>query len=193
MSDFMPVPLKEDPPPSHAVDCRRCELANQRQRVIWGEGTPGAPIFILLDNPGMREDAEGNPFVCGTREALQQGMYEAGLAPEKVYVSFLLKCRPRRAYNKPLARETCFPYFQYQLSVSKASLLLGLGNTVVQTLFPHDESDVKSLRGRWHDFQGIPIAFSYHPLAVRRRPALQKYLAEDLRFVVRKAKEMSLI
>jgi DNA polymerase len=47
--------------------------------VIWGEGNPNAPIFIILDNPGAREDREGTPFVCGTRETLQYGMMEAGL------------------------------------------------------------------------------------------------------------------
>jgi uracil-DNA glycosylase len=183
MPDFKPLILKEEPAPSYASACERCELSKQRQRVIWGEGNPNAPVFILLDNPGSREDREGREFVCGTREALQLGMKEAGLNVEQVYVSFLLKCRPIRAYDKPLAREACSPFLQSQLEGKKPKVLIGLGNIVVQSLFPDAEADVKHYRGRWHTYQGIPTVCSYHPLAVRRRPVLMKYLVEDLKLV----------
>jgi uracil-DNA glycosylase family 4 len=189
MKEFQPVTLPEESPPPHAVQCDRCELSKQRQRVIWGEGNPDAPILILLDNPGAREDREGNPFVCGTRDTLQYGMREAGLPADSVYVTYLLKCRPIRAYDKPLARESCFPHLQQQLNEKRPDFLIGLGNTVAQSLFSSDKAEVKSLRGKWHSFQGIPAVFSYHPLAVRRRPVLMKYFIEDLKLVSVKIRE----
>lgn len=188
MTVFKPSILPEEAPPPDAVHCQKCELSRYRQRVIWGEGNPGAPIFIILDNPGAREDREGRPFVCGTRETLQYGLKEAGLDPSLVYVSYLLKCRPVRAYNKPLARETCFSFLQDQLHQGTPELLLGLGNTVAQTLFASDEAEVKGLRKQWHLIQAIPTAFSYHPLAVRRRPVLMKHFIEDLTFVADRLK-----
>ncbi|MFD0713210.1 uracil-DNA glycosylase [Paenibacillus sp. GCM10027626] len=193
MEGFNPRLLKEEPPPPFAVQCQKCELSNHRERVIWGEGNPSAKIFILLDNPGMREDAEGNPFVCGTRETLQRGILDAGMELDNVYISYLLKCRPKRAYNKPLARDACFSHFQHQLAEKNPRLLLGLGNTVVETLFPHSDADVKSLRGRWHIFEDIPVAFSYHPLAIRRRPVLHKYFIEDLKLLAQEALKYGLI
>lgn len=188
MSDFKPEILPEEAPPSYAMQCKKCELSAQRKRVIWGEGNPEAPIFILLDNPGAREDKEGHAFVCGTRETLQYGLREAGLDTNSVYVTYLLKCRPIRAYNKPFAREACSPHLQFQLGMKKPLLLLGLGNTVAQFFFP--DADVKSLRGTWHSVQGIPAAFSYHPLAVRRRPVLMKYFIEDVKLVAGAAGKM---
>ncbi|TDF98716.1 uracil-DNA glycosylase [Paenibacillus piri] len=186
MADFKAEILQEEASPPHAAQCQRCELSKQRQRVIWGEGNPHAPVFILLDNPGLREDKEGNAFVCGTRETLQYGMREAGFDVNLVYVSYLLKCRPIRAYNKPLAREACFSHLQLQLEEKKPLLLFGLGNAVVQSLFPDQDADVKSFRGTWHTVQGISAAFSYHPLAVRRRPVLMKYFVADLKLVAGK-------
>jgi DNA polymerase len=47
--------------------------------MVWGEGNPEAPIIVLLDNPGSRENRENKPFVCGTRQTLQQAAYQAGL------------------------------------------------------------------------------------------------------------------
>lgn len=188
MTVFKPFYLAEESPPLHAKQCQRCELSQHRSRVIWGEGNPNAPIFIILDNPGAREDREGNPFVCGTRETLQYGMMEAGLDIDLVYISYLLKCRPVRAYNKPIARETCFSHLESQLNMKIPELLLGLGNTVAQSLFSNNDENVKNLRKKWHSIQGIPAAFSYHPLAVRRKPVLMKYFVEDLRFISEKIK-----
>lgn len=184
--DCKQKPLAEEAAPVHAVDCQLCELSGHRRRVVWGEGNPNGSLFVLLDNPGLREDAEGNPFVCGTRDTLQSGLEEAGIDLGEVYVTYLLKCRPVRAYNKPLAREACSAHLQLQLKEKRPRLMLGLGNTVVQTLFPDGEADVKTFRGRWHSFQGIPILFSYHPLAVRRRPTLQAAFLHDLKMVANK-------
>ncbi|KRF10716.1 uracil-DNA glycosylase [Paenibacillus sp. Soil787] len=191
MSDFKAVILEEEIAPSHAIACQQCELSKQRQRVIWGEGNPEAPIFIIMDNPGAREDKEGQAFVCGTRETLQMGMREAGLDLGLVYVSYLLKCRPIRAYNKPAAREACSSHLELQLKEKKPRLLFGLGNVVVESMFPDVGADVKSYRGSWHTFQGLPAAFSYHPLAVRRRPVLMKYFVQDLQLVAQRIKEMT--
>ncbi|OXM82935.1 uracil-DNA glycosylase [Paenibacillus rigui] len=188
MTAFKPEILREEAPPAFAAQCQGCELARQRHRVVWGEGNQQAPIFILMDNPGAREDKEGHPFVCGTRETLQLGMKEAGLELSQVYVSYLLKCRPVRAYDKPLAREACFSHLRFQLEEKKPCILLGLGNIVVQTLYPEQEADVKGYRGRWHAYEGIPSVFSYHPLAVRRRPVLMKYFVQDLKLVAERNK-----
>lgn len=182
-SDFVPKLLTEDPPPEFAANCHQCELSGQRQRVVWGEGNPQAPIFMILDNPGLREDKEGTPFVCGTREALQYGIREVGIDLDLVYVTYLLKCRPIRAYDKPTARAACSSHLQFQLDEYRPRILFGMGNVVVQTLMANEDVDVKSLRGQRHFVRGLPAIFSYHPLAVRRRPVLMKYFVEDLQLL----------
>lgn len=175
------IVFPEEAVPHGLQHCERCELAKQRTRVIWGEGNPGARLVMILDNPGAREDRQGNSFLCGTRETLQRGMKEAGLDTDSVYVTYLLKCRPIRAYNKPAAREACLSHLQMQLLEKQPLVLFGFGNVMAETLFPWKENaSVKELRGSWHDFQGIPIGFTYHPLAVRRRPNLMKLFVDDL-------------
>lgn len=175
------VMLPEEESPACARHCERCELSGQRRRVVWGEGNPDAPIVMILDNPGAREDREGRPFLCGTRETLQRGMREAGISTDSVYVTYLLKCRPVRAYDKPKAREACLPHLQLQLREKRPQALFGFGNVVAEALLPWKEDpSVKALRGSWHDYEGFPIGFTYHPLAVRRRPNLLKFFVEDL-------------
>ncbi|MFD1953199.1 uracil-DNA glycosylase [Paenibacillus thailandensis] len=185
------VILPEEAAPLHLRHCDRCELCGHRARVIWGEGNPSAPLFFILDNPGAREDREGNPFLCGTRETLRLGMREAGIGTASVYVTYLLKCRPIRAYDKPAAREACMPHLQLQLREKKPLVLFGFGNVVAEALFPWKENAaVKELRGRWHELEGIPVGFTYHPLAVRRRPNLLKFFVEDLTALKEKWEEV---
>ncbi|HEX2946282.1 MAG TPA: uracil-DNA glycosylase [Clostridia bacterium] len=178
-SDFTPALWPEDTAPEEAINCRKCELCRQRSRVIWGEGNPSAPIAVILDNPGAREDKEGNPFVCGARLKLQEAAHEAGLGAEDLYVTYILKCRPARRYDKGNARGTCMGYLAQQLERQKPKLVFCMGNTAVQWYFGDMEAEVKNLRGAWHDIKGSPTAVTYHPLAVRRRPNLMPQYLKD--------------
>ena len=65
MSDYRPHLWPEEPTPEGVENCRECGLYTHGTRMVWGEGNPNAPIMIILDNPGAREDREGNPTICG--------------------------------------------------------------------------------------------------------------------------------
>lgn len=121
------VILPEEQAPEDMQHCERCELCKQRNRVIWGEGNSQGSLMMILDNPGAREDREGNPFLCGTRETLELGMREAGIDIHSVYVTYLLKRRPTRAYDKLATRAACLPHLQSQLLQKQPLVLLALG------------------------------------------------------------------
>lgn len=179
MGKSTPAILPEEKVPEGEPPCQRCELSGHGSRFIWGEGNPAAPLFVVLDNPGAREDKAGAPFLCGTRETMQEAAYEVGFGPDSLYVSYLLKCRPRRAYDKEKARATCIPFLWGQLEAVGPDLVMGLGNVVCRSLFGDDEAAVKELRGRVHRVGDYRVITSYHPLAVRRRPVLYKYFLQD--------------
>jgi uracil-DNA glycosylase len=183
MSAFYPALWPEEPTPDNLLDCCECGLYKHGSRMVWGEGNPEAPIMVILDNPGAREDREGNPMVCGTRQTLQQAASEVGLKTDDLYVTFILKRRPVRAYDKDQVRQTCMLHLEQQLQQKKPELILCLGNVAVQSFFQNSEADVKTLRGNWHNVQGYQTAVAYHPLAVRRRPNLWSLFLSDWGFV----------
>lgn len=183
MSDFCPRMLIEEPTPPHLKDCRDCGLYQQGSRMIWGEGNPNAPIMIILDNPGAREDNKGESFVCGKRETLQDVANEAGLKIDDLYVTFILKRKPVRAYDKELVRSICLQHLKQQLKEKKPALILCLGNVAVQSFFQNPNAEVKSMRGSWYDVRGFKTTVAYHPLAIRRRPNLRPLFLEDLTLV----------
>jgi DNA polymerase len=146
--------------------------------MVWGEGNPKAPIMILLDNPGAREDRDGKPFVCGTRHALQQATNQVGLTVDDLYVTYILKRKPTRAYDKEKTRYICMNHLKHQLQVTQPKIIVCLGNIAVQSFFQNQEADVKSLRGKIHDVHGYQTTVAYHPLAIRRRPNLWPLLVD---------------
>lgn len=101
------VILPEEQAPEGAEHCELCELAKQRTRVIWGEGNPRASLMMMLDNPGAREDREGNSFVCGTRETLQLGLREAGIAVDDVYAGRYARTISRRLERRVFLIYSC--------------------------------------------------------------------------------------
>ncbi|WP_085993846.1 uracil-DNA glycosylase [Oceanobacillus senegalensis] len=190
MNSFCPEAWPEDMTPEAQKDCKKCGLYQQGSRMIWGEGNPKAPIMLILDNPGAREDREGNPMVCGTRQTLQKATLEAGLDKDQIYVTYILKRRPVRAYDKEKTRNICIQHLQEQLEHQKPDIIVCLGNVAVQSFFQDLEVDVKGLRGSWHQINGYQTTVAYHPLAARRRPNLYPLLLEDMQLVAERMEKM---
>ena len=191
MSDFCPEIWPEEPAPDNLKDCCECGLYKHGTRMVWGEGNPHAKIMIILDNPGAREDREGNPYVCGTRQTLQETVNEVGLKTDDLYTTFILKRRPTRAYEKEEVRKICMMHLERQIEEKKPQLIICLGNVAVQSFFQNTEADVKSLRGEWHNVRGFETTVAYHPLAIRRRPNLKKLFTEDWKFVAKHYQELN--
>ncbi|WP_088105987.1 uracil-DNA glycosylase [Halalkalibacter urbisdiaboli] len=183
MTDFCPVIWPEEPTPDNLITCSECGLDQHGTRMVWGEGNPEAPIMVILDNPGAREDREDQPFVCGTRQTLQEAAHAVGLSNNDLYITSILKRKPVRTYDKEHARQACMEHLYDQLEKKQPFLILCLGNVAVQSFFRNPDEDVKSLRGRIHNVQGFQTAVAYHPLAVRRRPNLRSLFFEDWKLV----------
>ncbi|MBS4197812.1 uracil-DNA glycosylase [Lederbergia citri] len=179
MADFCSTVWPEIPTPNNYLNCKECGLYKQGTRMVWGEGNPEAPIMVILDNPGAREDKEGNPTVCGTRQTLQKAAFEVGLKMSDLYITYILKRRPVRKYDKEFTRNICMQHLEQQLISIKPSLIFCLGNVAVQSFFRNQNAEVKSFRGKWHNVQGYLTMVAYHPLAVRRRPNLWPYFLDD--------------
>ncbi len=179
-SYFKPALWPEDKFSEEAEIYRECEICTQKSRIIWGEGNPKAPIIVILDNPGARENKDGNEYVCPTRQTLQTALHRVNLTADDIYLTYLLKCRPLRRYDKERVRNFSKPFLFRQIERLQPKFIMCLGDVVVQTMFNNKDACVKNLRGMWHAaVLGYPCMVSYHPLAVRRRPNLMGLFMED--------------
>lgn len=185
-NNFTPIIWQEDiPSASDAENYKECEVCTAKSRVIWGEGNPAAPVFIILDNPGERENKDGHEYLCGTRETLQMGLHKTDIPLDEVYLTYILKCRPHRTYDKVSARTFSIPFIIRQIERAKPKFLVCLGDVVVQCMFDDKDVNVKGIRGDWQRLMGYPTIISYHPLAVRRRPNLLNYFLKDFQLLAK--------
>jgi DNA polymerase len=150
--------------------------------------------MFVGEAPGEDEDRKGEPFVGRAGELLTKIIVAMGFAREDVYIANVLKCRPNMPPGesgnrkpKPEEMKTCLPYLQKQIEIIRPKAIVALGSTAVEGLIG-DTSPMGKLRGRWHEFDGIPLMVTYHPAYLLRNQALteKRKVWEDMLLVLEK-------
>ena len=173
--------------------CMKCaHLAKSRTQVVCGVGTPDAQVLFVGEAPGEDEDLQGEPFVGKAGQLLTKIIVAMGFSREDVYIANVLKCRPDvpagttgNRKPKPEEMQTCLPYLRQQIDIIQPRALVALGATAMEGLLGAKEP-MASLRGRWHDFHGIPLMATYHPAYLLRNQSLteKRKVWEDMLLVL---------
>ncbi|HEX6042739.1 uracil-DNA glycosylase [Longimicrobium sp.] len=163
-----------------ALGCPRCGLARTRTHVVFGEGRENADVMVVGEAPGQDEDRSGRPFVGRAGRLLDLVLMSAGFPREDVYICNVLKCRPPQNRNpQPDEVSACSPYLLKQIELVQPRVILAFGTFAAQTLLGTDVS-IGKLRGRTHQYQGVPLVPTYHPAACLRHPAWVRSVWEDV-------------
>jgi uracil-DNA glycosylase len=176
-----------------AIACRKCpHLVAFRHQVVFGVGNPDADLMFVGEAPGADEDLRGEPFVGRAGELLTRIIQTMGFSREEVYIANVLKCRPDipsgKSGNRPPTIEemaTCLPYLREQIALIQPKLMVALGGVAMRGLLGQDQP-MKSLRGRWHQFAGIPVMPTFHPSYLLRNQSLteKRKVWEDMLLVL---------
>lgn len=76
--------------------CHACRLSAGRHQAVPGEGAAPAPLLVVGEGPGAREDELGRPFVGRSGQLLDALLAdETGLDRSGLYIANTVKCRPR--------------------------------------------------------------------------------------------------
>ena len=153
-----------------ASSCRLCGLADTRKSVVFGVGDPHADLVFIGEAPGRDEDIQGEPFVGRAGQLLDRMLQAIELQRQQVYIMNTIKCRPPNNRDpKSDEVQSCNLWFDQQLSLLQPKILCLLGRVAAQTVLETD-APLGSLRGRWHDYNGIPVWVTYHPAYLLRSP-----------------------
>jgi DNA polymerase len=77
--------------------------------------------------------------------------------------------------------QCCEPYLARQIELIKPKLIIALGKVAAQNLLGTDAS-LGGLRGRLHQYSGIPVIVTYHPAYLLRTLPAKAKAWEDLCF-----------
>ncbi len=161
--------------------CILCPLGDARTNLVFGVGNPKSRLVFVGEAPGRDEDLQGIPFVGKAGELLTNMIQRMGLTREDVYICNVLKCRPPGNRNPlPSEIETCQPFLLRQLRVIGPDVIVALGTFAAQTLLETKEP-ISKLRGRFHDYHGIPLMPTFHPsFLLRNGPEMRWIVWEDM-------------
>ena len=164
-------------------ECRGCPLHKQRQRIVFGQGNPAARLLIVGPAPGPAEEAAGLPFQGEGGALLDRMLAAIKLNREMVYLTGLIKC-PSSGSLPPTPDEVreCLPHLLSQIAAIKPRLICTMDTLSAQVLL-HSRKNLFQLRGRFHDYQGIPLMPTLPPELLLRNPELKKTAWEDLQLI----------
>ena len=168
------------------AQCVACPLHAKRRKTVFGVGDESADWMFVGEGPGADEDAQGEPFVGQAGKLLDSMLAAIKLKRgENVFIANVVKCRPPGNRNpEPEEALKCEPFLHRQIELIKPRLIIGLGRVAANNLLARDAS-IASLRGRVHEYEGIPLIITYHPAYLLRSLTDKSKAWEDLCFAVR--------
>ena len=155
--------------------CEACGLCKSRKNTVFGVGDEQADWMIVGEAPGENEDLRGEPFVGAAGQLLDNmlravGRSRTGQGAQGAFIANVLKCRPPANRNpQPDEVAQCEPYLARQVALVQPLVIVAMGRFAVQALLKSSEP-IGRLRGRVHQYEGVPVIVSYHPAYLLRTP-----------------------
>jgi DNA polymerase len=180
-------------------ECRGCELYRDATQGVMGEGSTGARLMLLGEQPGDREDREGEPFVGPAGGVLHRALADAGIAEDDVYTTnvvkhFRFKTVGKRRIHEPPGRQhvaACAPWLRAEMRMVRPAGVVLLGATAGKALYG-PSFRVGEERGRFREWPAAVgtgdvapwVVATTHPSAILRagegRDAAYRALVADL-------------
>jgi uracil-DNA glycosylase family 4 len=168
-----------------ANNCQKCQLAYDRNNVVFGKGNEKADIFIIGEAPGKEEDLTGEPFIGRAGKLLTEILFSMNLSRDDVYITNTVKCRPPENRN-PNSEEisSCSNFLDKQISLISPKVIILLGKIAAERILNTSEP-MSFLRTKIHYYKdtAIPTLVFYHPAYLLRSPGEKKKVWEDILFM----------
>jgi len=156
--------------------CTRCPLYRNATQVVPGEGPARAPLMMVGEQPGDKEDRAGKPFVGPAGRVLDEAIAEAGIDRKQVFVTNAVKhfkFEPRgkrRLHKKPSAHEIerCRWWLDLERALVKPKVTVALGATAVRSLLGKPMT-IGKIRGQVLEMpDGKAMVATIHPSYILR-------------------------
>ena len=158
--------------------CTACELYKDTTQAVFGEGSNAADVLFIGEQPGDQEDRQGRPFVGPAGKLLDQGLEEAGIDRDRVYITNVVKhfnFEPRgkrRIHKKPNAEHiaACRPWLEAELQQVQPQVIVCLGATAAQAIMGRTFR-LTQHRGEFFESPLAPrVTATVHPSSILRAP-----------------------
>ncbi|MGE1061486.1 uracil-DNA glycosylase [Megasphaera paucivorans] len=153
------------------MTCEACHLRHEGNRgPTRYSGDPASPLMFVGEGPGGVEDEFGVPLVGPSGKLLDKALWSVGLTRDHVYVTNIVKCRPK-GNRTPTLEEGKFCaniHLAKEIKLIQPKVIVCLGKVAFQYFYGHTASIMRN-RGKWFDYNEIPVIPTYHPAFLLRQ------------------------
>ncbi len=173
--------------------------------LVFATGDPEADVAFVGEAPGAEEEKEKKPFVGPAGQKLNGLIKAMGLTREKVYISNVVKYRPKKDNGRFQGNSNRQPdeveiaasikYVKAELQVVQPKVVVAVGKTAAEGLLGLTGA-LQKIRNQWYDLDGLPVMVTYHPryLLIQEKNATpdkariaKRMVWEDMLLVMEKA------
>jgi len=164
--------------------CQRCPRHQSRSKAITGEGATEVKLLIITDAPSVEDDLSGLPMSGEPGQLLDKMLGAIALSRAEVHLSLLTRCHAPEPPDKE-AVDACLPFLLKEIMLVAPTVICAMGPLTAQKLL-HTSKPLSQLRGRFHDFQGIPLIPTFSPEFLLKNPEMKKATWLDLQMIQKK-------
>lgn len=160
--------------------CQKCEvLAENRTRVVPGDGPEDADVMFIGEAPGWHEDQQGLPFVGPAGLFLERLLASINLTRQQVYISNVIKCRPPGNRDPlPSEMQNCREWLDRQIELIHPKIIVTLGRYSMALFF--SGKSISKIHGTAQKQGNILYYAMYHPAAALHQQSLRRVIEEDM-------------
>ncbi len=152
-----------------------CALKQGARNLVFADGDPRARLMVIGEAPGRDEDREGLPFVGRSGQLLDRMLAAIGLSRraedpaagglhhQRAAVAAAAEPRPVGGRG---GDDAAVSVQAHRAGGAGGAAAAGVAGGARRCSGP--THGVTRLRGRWHDWRGVPVLATFHPAALLR-------------------------
>ena len=174
-----------------------CNLKDNSQNLILGDGNINSPIMIIGEAPGVEEDKSGTTFEGEAGDLLNKMLLAIEIKRKNIYCSYAINFRPpedRKPTSQEIKRYSVF--LKEHITIINPKIIILMGSSAMEAVTGINRK-ISSERGKWKETilknKTYPVMISFNPSYLIRFPENKKYSWEDLKKIKQKINEMKII
>ena len=174
-----------------------CNLKDNSQNLILGDGNINSSIMLIGEAPGAEEDKTHTTFKGEVGELLNKMLLAIEIKRQNIYCSYAVNFRPpedRKPTSQEIKRYSVF--LKEHISIINPKIIILMGSSAMEAVTGIN-SKISSERGKWKEVilrnTTYPLIISFSPSYLIRFPENKKYSWEDLKKIKNKITEMKIV
>ena len=175
---------------------QNCNLKNNSQNLILGDGNINSPIMIIGEAPGAEEEKTGKTFQGESGALLEKMLKAINITKKNVYSSYAINFRPPED-RKPTTQEIkrYSEFLKEHISIIDPKIIILFGSTAMESVTSSSER-ISNERGKWKEIilknKTYPLIITFSPSYLIRFPENKKFAWEDLKKIRQKIQNLNI-